>query len=905
MAAGAPKDNTNNGSFLQSGLIVHAGRENARYLALVLVSYLAVYGGLLLRTGGLPYVLDNNESFSSLWHAANLFNYGIGNGYGLADEAFAFHASAHPYVHTHQGNFPRLFAYLIYLFGARSIEAQIIVTTFTVGLAATVLAYRFFAVVVTPFFGLLACFILMTDYMLVAQWQVVTYRVWYEFFIFSSAWCAHAFATRTRWWYAYTFVNFACLFYFELVFVAFVTLGTVLYAAILVRDVRRVYGFVICLALGAFVGIGILLTQLLLYVGWEDLKRDAYLTFVARNRYLSDATLLQEMKDFFSSRNIVFWYNLEEGARYRTPGYFISSFTRYEFELHTPLLTSITAILVSGFFAGLLRPGTWAGRQYLAAALAITGGHLVHKISRAEIGLLQIVAAAAALVVVIIWAWIDAAPFLRSRASNDPHKARRLRAWSAFGLLLVVMPSIIGHVSLTNEPAAKYSNVFAAYVVVYAAALAWVAWALIPRYDTESRSYRFVKHVILIGSAMSLLAVTLVGDWAFGIETIASEISPALILFLTVVLIAVLWVVSRRLGGQHRVNFWAFDNAGGDNENWRSWVAFGAFALFACIGLYISWVFYDQSSTFLWEDLLAWSAPGHTRYLLVYMAVPVGALLATSNVRSLLAESELRGMKRLSIFLGCALAAYGVVYMLSPGYIFSGYRFRFAPLTVYHTNTLLALAAFILVVLARKGGSSLAPQARETGTVVVRWCAIVLLALMAWYWLAMQARYVQLMPPDNYQFLKRLREPPYEGKSFIVSNYAAPIAASTGQWAYLHSGLSNNRLAEKNGRLAVEPDNTYLWFADRNSNAAYARPDYFICAIPPIVWSMHEMLRVKAGRKRTPFGCAENVLVQLASHRPNNGVSPALRLVEVDRDGPARVGFERWAIVQLLWDERD
>ena len=61
----------------------------------------------------------------------------------MADESFAYHEAAHPYVHTHQGNFPRVFAYVIYVLGARSIESQIAVSTFSVGMASMLFAYRF------------------------------------------------------------------------------------------------------------------------------------------------------------------------------------------------------------------------------------------------------------------------------------------------------------------------------------------------------------------------------------------------------------------------------------------------------------------------------------------------------------------------------------------------------------------------------------------------------------------------------------------------------------------------------------------------------------------------------------------------------------------------------------------
>ena len=42
------------------------------YLLVVGLVYMFVFGGLLIWTDGLPYVMDNNESFSTVWHAQNM-----------------------------------------------------------------------------------------------------------------------------------------------------------------------------------------------------------------------------------------------------------------------------------------------------------------------------------------------------------------------------------------------------------------------------------------------------------------------------------------------------------------------------------------------------------------------------------------------------------------------------------------------------------------------------------------------------------------------------------------------------------------------------------------------------------------------------------------------------------------
>lgn len=88
-------------------------------LAVLIAAYAVLYGAMLVATDFVPYVLNNNESFSNLNHARNLIEFGATKNFGLADDAVSPLAAAHPFVHTHQGNLPRLFASLLYLFGAR------------------------------------------------------------------------------------------------------------------------------------------------------------------------------------------------------------------------------------------------------------------------------------------------------------------------------------------------------------------------------------------------------------------------------------------------------------------------------------------------------------------------------------------------------------------------------------------------------------------------------------------------------------------------------------------------------------------------------------------------------------------------------------------------------------------
>src|ERR1700738_3702848 len=91
------------------------------------------FGWFLVKSSFVPYVMDGNETFSVWWHAHNLYTFSFWKSFGLTDESYGFDASAHPFFHTHQGNMPRLFGFLIYALGARTVEAQVLVTTLIIG----------------------------------------------------------------------------------------------------------------------------------------------------------------------------------------------------------------------------------------------------------------------------------------------------------------------------------------------------------------------------------------------------------------------------------------------------------------------------------------------------------------------------------------------------------------------------------------------------------------------------------------------------------------------------------------------------------------------------------------------------------------------------------------------------
>jgi hypothetical protein len=310
-------------------------------VAITLIVYFAWYGFLILRGNNIPYVMDNNESFSALNHAYNLWHFDFFRSYGLTDESVSPDPAAHPYVHTHQGNFPRLFAFVLYALGARSIESQILLTTMTIGIASVLMAYCFFRRLAGPLFATIAILLLMTDYLMFAQWQMNTYRVWSGFLLFAALLCVHGFSEwPRRWWLAATVLTYAALFYGELVFAAFVAFTVAFYT---IWTYRRAPGSIVLAGIaqgsGAGLGLATLILQLIFYLGWPDFVTDLRLTLTARNYAPGDTEFVATLRDFYENRNIVFLYNLQSGDPFAGLQASLRLLFQYVLQTSTPLLS--------------------------------------------------------------------------------------------------------------------------------------------------------------------------------------------------------------------------------------------------------------------------------------------------------------------------------------------------------------------------------------------------------------------------------------------------------------------------------------------------------------------------------------------------------------------------------------
>lgn len=821
-----------------------------RGLGLLLALYVVVYGGLLGYTRGLPYVMDNNESFSAFVHASNLYHFPFSRTLGLTDEAFSPSDAAHPYVYTHQGNFPRVFAFVLYVLGARTIESQIVITTFTVGLLAIFLLYHYFATVGSPLFAFIAAAVAMTDYIFFTQWHVNTFRVWHGLFFYLALVCVHGMeGTHRRRWIVLTAATFACLFYFELVFAVFVAIMAGLYAGVRYRRHPRLLAWYWCAqSAGAAIAVALLVGQLIGYLGWADFVEDLRLTYSSRNLMAQDPTYADRVREFVESRRIAFWYNFASVEYRRSPGEILSSITRGYFTVYTPTLWYLVTIITAGWLAGFGR------RRQVGWPEADAGTEVPRQ------GRVLLVAIAAALLIV---------------------------CWTRFLLAVVQDGTLMGVagprlvVNVDEHPwVAMVAAAVAVGLTVVVARITTGWWWGVQRIPAlciglAAATLLLAEHVVL--NSATLFDPFYLPLWSHVQQTWF----PAWIVQLVIVAAGGLAVILS-------LNSWV-----SAETQWRSLASYLICGLLAYVVVYSLSPGYIQSGylqrsspfvSFVFQAAIALTIYSIWRVVAPWVAclarwrpavpAPPSQSKASASPREAVVPTRLERKP-----------AFIFVFRLRSAKPFVTAKFRVAlPSTLPMTPLITQLWA--------------AGQ-RTVMTLAAAACVILLLAPVLFpvlFWVALQASHAQLLPATHFAFIKQLARPPFAGASFAANTYAAPIYTYTGQWAYFDTRLAlpDGGLvsATEDGYVVNRDARSYLWLADRDRNAEYLRPSYFLCFT-------YQDLNTAVRRLRgVETGCSSAGVVRHANSPEQLSVARKI----VARDSSAQT---QWAIVKLDWTVAD
>ncbi|WPO44276.1 hypothetical protein [Tardiphaga sp. 42S5] len=743
------------------------------------------YGWFLIRSSFVPYVMDGNETFSVWWHAHNLYSFSFWKSFGLTDESYGVTEGSHPFFHTHQGNMPRLFGFLIYALGARTVEAQVVVTTLIIGNLTLYFCYASIAKITRPAIAFVFCVLLFSDYLLYAQWHVVTYRVWYGFLFFGT-WFAIVGASEERkvWPYLLLGTLFFLLFYFELIFAAYVSviagfLGLWLHWG----KPKRIVALYAVQAAGLVAGIGLLFGQLVLAMGLDVVKADFTTTFLARNAAANGASI-ESIGEFFRNHNIVFWMNFRDGAVLRSMVAFARSIGVGVFQVWTPaffilVCTPLIGVIVSFLerrprpcVAGLSAGGVGQGDAMFGfgSAVGLSPDRHVQLVRYA--GLATLVAGAALVLHELLTVGL-----VFGMVPSSPYPGMRFVLLVAMVALLLVM--FVGHL---YPPAVKVVGQSATFslLAMMVAALAVIIFE-VPMAQgladlTASRSFDLILVLVLMGAGLAL------GHLA------SPSLLPVVRGAMTSVLIAILIARSYRMFDQNYSDVWLMVY---QNAEMRMLVRV-AILLAAAAGIAFAVMGARQSFGGAWKTFIG---------------------------RSL-------------VLFTLSFAGYATIYVLSPGYVFSGYVERLAPFAIFFLMFIPAIAICAIAVAGCRYSRAFTALdfqwSLKASRIWVPVCVVFAIATTSLLWIKVQVYYAKLLPSNYLIFARTLTQPPFKGASFAVNNYAAVVAYYTRNWAYIDA-MQKPSIDPKSDTEQRLTDRSYHWFADWSSNSDYRYPQYYAC----------------------------------------------------------------------------
>lgn len=812
---------------------------------IALILPLVLYVACILATFSVtpvPYVMDGNETYSSLVHARNLLTYGLEVTSGLADESVALTAEGHPILHTHQGNFPRLPATILSAVGIDGPTGQIAFHSIVIGGFSLLLFLLFLQHYLPKSLVLLTGLLLVTDYILFFQWQLVTYRVWHFFFValllyLNTKYCS----TKSNKYLLLSFVSFIFLFYYEITFAIWIASFVCIFGAVNNREYLNVVGkiavqrvgelknsvkpllsvfqpfyFAILGVCASLISFSMLIAQIIHHMGVGGFLNDVSYTFNSRN-YIGSVNneKFEEIKNFYADNNVAFFFNFIDSANFMNFAGLKGIFINWGILYYAPVYYYII-ILTASFGISLFLVSYLNGRKTVYPARA-------RELSQ-DVRFLFLVFGLLAIPMVFI------ATFYQI--------SHNLLIGCAVYLIIVGRFSSRKLVSLPLSAALIAPSMFCAFHWALSDTNIWFAHGL--DFAASLLVSAFLTTLALAGLAV-LRARTDVGIEFF-----------KLIQFLLGFVIAILIIKAL------------------DHDPSNSPI----------LKLYDR---YDPVVDYLGRALLVIALAG----------LCFGSLKGWDykSVKSIEGVANLRLDRKARIFSWSfafsAIAATLLTFLLIPGYIYSGYLYRSSN---FLTVLFIFLISFSIYVVWSNWARILSSVPAGKSKIYFQALALTPIWLVAVHWTASHLEARSVFIPNSfevYRSVERLSE--FDGEFFATNAYPLPFTVASRSSGYLDHWFGDNVIELREDGYAIKQDFRYLWLADAKTNPAYLRPRYFICYMNQ---SPYRLPNATDGSY--DGGCSHSRVIQLAMNP--DGIWPDHELLDYDK-----TEHDRWAIVKLDW----
>ncbi len=861
----------------------------------VLIAYIVIYFLFLYQNQFLPYAFDNNETFSSLIHAQNLFHFGLQKTFGLTDEAYGLLKQAHPYVYTHQGNFPRFYTFFLYYLGVKSAELHILITTFTIGLAGIWLCHRFFAKYVSCLFAAIFCLLLMTDYIMFAQWHINTWRVWHLFFFFSSFLCCHALNKKNRnLFILLALLNFACLYYTEIVYASFVFFSTSIYLFLLSNESyqRKISNFTI-FALGSALGIAALIIQNVLYLGWEGFLQDLNYTFSARNQLLGGDEAHKIIK-FYNENKIVFWDNFNEFQKIRNPLLVIKNFYRHCLLPYGAFMTlcALLALLgpaIAWFFTKLqAKHNTKTEIKPIPTFLSVIILCLFGFLTRLSFPSMWDYRFPHVSLLLILFIWFSVLLFKYYSFYNHSNPSINLSKIDSTSLKKLLIASIllnIFSVPILIAPATINAHLLYKSVLLMGFFILFTYTTLFYLYHHFEKSSQLnssLKHQRIKQISIGFLSLCFLISLVFlffvshpidrnmaNIALFCKKSTAITVAFFSTILF--IYLINDILSREKK---WKVLS-----QHMTSLILYFALVIILSFATYYMIRFSGNMAIQVQNQTL------HILKSTSLMLITLSFLLTVVNPSFYLDSNSqkhpvLDTLRKVFPFFVATGLGFILVYLLFPGYVRTGYWLRYCCFTVFAHITIYAWLFFVLCT------QTLNIFRSKTDDIFIRikgWMNLLVLITLSYLWLASQYTYLKEFPASDFNFVKLLTKNPFKGHAVVANTYAAPFSYTSGAWAYSDPVFAQSQPTADVSTIKFKRDYRYLWFADFDTNPRYQEQTYFVCWQSYYSWDLLNQPKPS---------CADFPIIQYVRNHPNN----ALGLKEIEHDTSGR---DKWSIVLI------
>ena len=533
---------------------------------------------------------------------------------------------------------------------------------------------------------------------------------------------------------------------------------------------------------------------------------------MARNASANNA-IGSTLVDFFHDNNIVFWLNFRDGASLRTLSAFVQSITISVFQIWTPAFFVMVAAPVIGIMIAFVERSSNESRAGLSRSDAIESSQRDRKESSSRFSISIV-------------------------ARSNKHRWSHNLEWAQ-------MPDVLNPLSGPIRFAGGLALFCGVGLVVLAVFQPGRLFGIL---SSDSISE------LMMALAAVALSVSLIGLFAVHFGRAAALVAAwrAMLKYtpVAIVVVAVLVMLEVSLPGV----------SGPSSKLVAIAIAMSSIGLLlgyflpapsllticrgtltcSLVALLIarSPALFDQNYREIWlSPVQDWKIRVLIRFAMLMM-IGGGVAIAVCGANKSFGSMWKAGFRHALAFFFVGLGSYAIIYILSPGYVLSGYAERLAPFAIFFLSSIPAIAICGTVVAGGRYSANLLSNVGNRGSqfwggVIVPFCLTFTVAVVVLFWTKVQVYYAQTFPPNHAAFAKSLSLPPFVGSPFGVNNYAAVVAYYAKSWAYIDGLLANPSIDPLDSGAGRVTEPTYRWFADWNSNPEYQHPKYYACMKMP------------------------------------------------------------------------